>query len=68
YTWLEKHNPEINWQTKEVKMSCCPWVCTTCRDEVRQEAKLCRAEARRARKWNAQPWPTFTEDLDSEDD
>ncbi|EEB89020.1 hypothetical protein MPER_12936 [Moniliophthora perniciosa FA553] len=68
YSWLEKHNPEINWQTKEVKMSRCPRVCTTCRDEVRQEAKLRRAEARRARKWNAQPWPTFTEDLDSEDD
>ncbi|EEB92831.1 hypothetical protein MPER_08602, partial [Moniliophthora perniciosa FA553] len=49
YSWLEKHNPEINWQTKE-------------------EAKLRRAEARCAHKWNAQPWPTFTEDLDSEDD
>ncbi|ESK80668.1 pro-pol protein, partial [Moniliophthora roreri MCA 2997] len=34
YSWLEKHNPEINWQTKEVKMSHCPQVCTTCRDEV----------------------------------
>ncbi|EEB90203.1 hypothetical protein MPER_11620 [Moniliophthora perniciosa FA553] len=68
YSWLEKHNPEINWQTKEVKMSRCPRVCTTCRDEVRQEGKLRRAEARRAHKWNAQPWPTFTEDLDSEDD
>ncbi|EEB90692.1 hypothetical protein MPER_11066 [Moniliophthora perniciosa FA553] len=68
YSWLEKHNPEINWQTKKVKMSRCPRVCTMCRDEVRQEAKLRRAEARRACKWNAQPWPTFTEDLNSEDD
>uniref|UniRef100_A0A0W0FB41 Reverse transcriptase-rnase h-integrase n=1 Tax=Moniliophthora roreri TaxID=221103 RepID=A0A0W0FB41_MONRR len=42
YSWLEKHNSEINWQTKKVKMSCCP-------------------------QWNAQPWHTFTEDLDSED-
>jgi hypothetical protein len=23
YNWLCNHNPEINWQTKEVKMSCC---------------------------------------------
>jgi hypothetical protein len=23
YNWLQNHNPEINWQTKEVKMSCC---------------------------------------------
>uniref|UniRef100_A0A0W0F4H4 RNA-directed DNA polymerase n=1 Tax=Moniliophthora roreri TaxID=221103 RepID=A0A0W0F4H4_MONRR len=48
YSWLEKHNPEINRQTKE-------------------EAKLRCAEACCACKWNAQPWPTFTEDLDSKD-
>uniref|UniRef100_A0A0W0G173 Putative reverse transcriptase-rnase h-integrase n=1 Tax=Moniliophthora roreri TaxID=221103 RepID=A0A0W0G173_MONRR len=48
YSWLEKHNPEINWQTKE-------------------EARLHHAEAHHAHKWNAQLWPTFTEDLDSED-
>jgi hypothetical protein len=25
YNWLCNHNPEINWQTKDVKMSpCCP--------------------------------------------
>jgi hypothetical protein len=23
YNWPCNHNPEINWQTKEVKMSCC---------------------------------------------
>jgi hypothetical protein len=23
YNWLHNHSPEINWQTKEVKMSCC---------------------------------------------
>ncbi|KIJ36962.1 hypothetical protein M422DRAFT_143596, partial [Sphaerobolus stellatus SS14] len=23
FTWLKEHNPEIDWQTKEVKMSCC---------------------------------------------
>ena len=30
YSWLQKRNPEINWETKEVKMSCCPSGCTTC--------------------------------------
>ncbi|EEB89308.1 hypothetical protein MPER_12609 [Moniliophthora perniciosa FA553] len=60
YSWLEKHNPEINWQTKEVKMSCC----------LRYDRKPNSVVLRLAvhRKWNAQPWPTFTEDLDSEDD
>jgi hypothetical protein len=24
YNWLHNHNPEINWQTKDVKMSRCP--------------------------------------------
>ena len=27
HTWLIKHNPEIDWQTGEVKMSCCPNSC-----------------------------------------
>ena len=27
HTWLVKHNPEIDWQTGEVKMSCCPDSC-----------------------------------------
>jgi hypothetical protein len=25
YNWLCNHNPEINWQTKDVKMSRCPY-------------------------------------------
>jgi hypothetical protein len=30
YNWLCNYNPEINWQTKEVKISCCPLQCSTC--------------------------------------
>jgi hypothetical protein len=30
YNWLCNHNPEINWQTKDVKMSQCPLQCSTC--------------------------------------
>ncbi|KNZ73012.1 hypothetical protein J132_01449 [Termitomyces sp. J132] len=26
FTWLHKHNPEIDWTKGEVKMSCCPQV------------------------------------------
>jgi hypothetical protein len=29
YNWLRNHNPEINWQTKDVKMSRCPQQCST---------------------------------------
>jgi len=27
YTWLHKHNPEINWETGKVEMSRCPQEC-----------------------------------------
>jgi hypothetical protein len=40
YNWLCNHNPEINWQTKDVKMSCCPVQCSTCRVEEKRDAKM----------------------------
>jgi hypothetical protein len=46
FTWLRKHNPEINWQTKEVRMSCCPTCCDTCRlDAKREQRERCIATA-----------------------
>ena len=27
YTWLKKHNPDIDWTNGEVKMIYCPWLC-----------------------------------------
>ena len=27
YTWLKHHNPDINWETGQVKMTRCPWTC-----------------------------------------
>ena len=27
YTWLSRHNPEIDWTTGTVKMTWCPWTC-----------------------------------------
>jgi hypothetical protein len=40
YNWLQDHNPEINWQTKDVKMSRCPLQCSTCRVEDKRDAKM----------------------------
>ena len=28
YPWFRQHNQEVNWQTQEVKLSCCPNCCT----------------------------------------
>ena len=27
YTWLKHHNPDIDWETGQVKMTRCPWTC-----------------------------------------
>jgi hypothetical protein len=40
YNWLHNHNPEINWQIKDVKMSHCPLQCSTCRVEDKHDAKI----------------------------
>jgi hypothetical protein len=40
YNWLHNHNPEINWQTKDVQMSRCPQQYSTCRVEDKCEAKI----------------------------
>jgi hypothetical protein len=40
YNWLHNHNPEINWQTKDIKMSRCPMQCSTCRVEEKRDAKM----------------------------
>jgi hypothetical protein len=40
YNWLCNHNPEINWQTKDIKMSRCPVQCSTCRVEDNRDVKI----------------------------
>ena len=35
HTWLQKHNPDINWVTGEVNMS----RCSGCREEIRAERR-----------------------------
>jgi hypothetical protein len=38
YNWLCNHNPEIDWQTKDIKMSHCPIQCSTCCGENKHNA------------------------------
>jgi predicted aspartyl protease len=40
YSWLQNHNLEINWQMKDVKTSCCPLQCSTCRVEDKRDTKI----------------------------
>ena len=47
-SWLAAHNPEINWETGEIKMSRCPpW----CRRKVAVKQKEAREEDRKDLRW-----------------
>ena len=39
FTWLEEHNPDINWQTQEVVMNRCPDRCKQCRKDEEEERR-----------------------------
>jgi len=45
-TWLQKHNPDVDWALGEVKMSRCQDLCCTCQNEVTEERKVTFKEAR----------------------
>ena len=48
HTWLRKHNPDINWVTGDVKMSRCSGrCCSGCRDEIHEERRERKIQARR---------------------
>ena len=67
YSWLREHNPEVNWQTGEVKLSRCPAKCQSCRRELRVETVRRRKEAQRARTCRMGPCPRFSEEADEFD-
>ena len=47
HTWLRKHNPNINWVTRDVKMSRCSGrCCSGCRDEICEERREQKIQAR----------------------
>ena len=63
HTWLKDHNPEIDWRTGKVEMSCCsPRCCNGCRTDAREERKLAKKEAANINACRAGPFPTAAED------
>ena len=58
YTWLKKHNPEIDWNTGEIEFTRCPSECNMARPEKKKAA--CKT---RAFKYKAS-----VEEVDGEDD
>ena len=67
HTWLQKHNPDINWVTGDVKMSCCSGrCCSGCRDEICEERRERKIQARRIADCSEGEIPDL--DRDDEDD
>ena len=62
FTWLQKHNPEINWQTQKITMSQCPDKCHTCQVEICNKQNTIQKEERQIQACRAGPLPRFTED------
>jgi hypothetical protein len=61
--WLQKHKPKINWVTGEVKMSrCSARCCSGCRDNIREEKKVEKLQARCITQCSAGTFPTLVED------
>ena len=67
HTWLRKHNPDINWVTRDVKMSrCSRRCCSGCRDEIREERREQKIQACRIANCSEGEIPDL--DRDDEDD
>ena len=67
HSWLHKHNPEIDWDKGEVKMSRCPLCCCLgCRDEIQLERIAQKADAKRKDACSSGPMPEINHD--SEED
>jgi hypothetical protein len=69
FTWLKKHNPEIDFWTQSVKMSrCLPQCCVGCRMEQRDEQKAKKEDAKQINTCHSGLLLAFVEDADDEDD
>jgi hypothetical protein len=64
-TWLCEHNVEVDWQSGEVKMSCCLNNCHTCQHKVNTEHKICFTEEMKLHCCHSGPMPS--PDLDMKD-
>ena len=68
HSWLQKHNPDIDWSTGEVKMSHCSGSCCSgCLDKIRTEQKLHKLEARHISCCSEGGLPALVEEEDEEE-
>jgi predicted aspartyl protease len=67
YNWLHNHNPEINWQTKDVKMSRCPLQCSTCQVGDNREVKIRKLTTLQINACQAGAFPMMVEEVDEDE-
>src|ERR1700723_2396547 len=66
YTWLRKHNPEVNWQTGEMHMTRCPRECNVFARQLKKEKKVKR-EKKSSRKYSVSVEEVPDEDMPNGD-
>jgi len=67
YTWLKDHNPEVDWQTREVQMNRCPPRCEGCRAIRKEQASWRKTEVRAINVCRSGPPPEYAEDLEEDE-
>jgi len=67
YTWLKDHNPEVNWQTREVQMNRCPPRCEGCYVIQKEQASRKRMETRALNVCQSRPSPEYAEDSEEDE-
>src|SRR3981189_2765052 len=68
FTWVREHNPEIDWQTKEVRMSRCPPQCSTCHAEAKVKRQAERVATAQIHACRTGSFPVLIEEIVDEDD
>jgi len=69
FTWLDKHNPEIDFHARSVKMTrCLLRCCVGCQADRKVEWNARREDTKWINTCQTGPFPAFVEDADKEDE
>jgi len=67
YTWLKDHNPQVNWQTREVQMNQCPSRCKGCCVIQKEQVSWRKTKARAINICQSKPPPEYAEDSEEDE-
>ena len=67
-TWLREHNPEVDWETGEIKMSHCPQRCRTCSKEEKEEKKFVKKKEEKLWVCQSGSMPELIEESEEEEE